>query len=78
MELQQRIESLYDAPPQTVDKAEALRAFNEFKFFLNNGELRAAEQRDGEWHVNRWVKKGILLGFRLGVLTDVSINTSFR
>jgi 2,3,4,5-tetrahydropyridine-2-carboxylate N-succinyltransferase len=32
---------------------------------LNSGELRVAEQRDGQWQVNQWVKQAILLYFRL-------------
>ena len=34
--------------------------------------MRAAETRDGRWQVNAWVKQGILLGFRLGELKDMS------
>lgn len=40
---------------------------------LNNGTLRAAEKRNGTWHVNEWVKKGILLTFRL--FPNVAINS---
>jgi 2,3,4,5-tetrahydropyridine-2-carboxylate N-succinyltransferase len=32
---------------------------------LDNGVLRAAEKIDGVWKVNEWVKKAILLSFRL-------------
>jgi 2,3,4,5-tetrahydropyridine-2,6-dicarboxylate N-succinyltransferase len=32
---------------------------------LDNGALRAAEKIDGAWKVNEWVKKAILLSFRL-------------
>ncbi|MEM8982247.1 MAG: 2,3,4,5-tetrahydropyridine-2,6-dicarboxylate N-succinyltransferase [Pseudomonadota bacterium] len=32
---------------------------------LNNGELRVAEPGDSGWHVNEWVKKAVLLSFRL-------------
>ena len=33
---------------------------------LDGGELRVAEPRpDGQWHVNQWAKKAVLLGFRL-------------
>lgn len=40
---------------------------------LNAGTVRAAErQKDGSWAVNGWVKQGILLGFRIGRLTDYS------
>jgi 2,3,4,5-tetrahydropyridine-2-carboxylate N-succinyltransferase len=39
--------------------------------------VRAAEPKGEEWAVNRWVKKGILLGFRYGQLVDYSINPAF-
>ncbi|HTO94326.1 MAG TPA: 2,3,4,5-tetrahydropyridine-2,6-dicarboxylate N-succinyltransferase, partial [Bacteroidota bacterium] len=78
MPLQADIEALYAADPAQLDRNEALRRFAEFKFFLNRGELRAAEKRGNAWRVNAWVKKGILLGFRLGELTDVSIDGRFR
>jgi 2,3,4,5-tetrahydropyridine-2-carboxylate N-succinyltransferase len=48
---------------------EYFRAFGEFKQALNEGRVRAAEPDAGSpsgWRVNGWVKKGILLGFRLG------------
>ena len=32
---------------------------------LDDGHLRVAEQLDGVWHVHQWVKKAILLSFRL-------------
>jgi len=76
--LQTDIEALYDAEPAAVDRAEALKRFSEFKFFLNRGEVRAAEKKGDVWTVNHWVKKGILLGFRIGALEDVSIDRRFR
>ncbi|HYE95213.1 MAG TPA: 2,3,4,5-tetrahydropyridine-2,6-dicarboxylate N-succinyltransferase, partial [Rubricoccaceae bacterium] len=40
---------------------------------LEAGEIRSAERdADGVWRANAWVKKGILLGFRLGELADFS------
>jgi 2,3,4,5-tetrahydropyridine-2,6-dicarboxylate N-succinyltransferase len=78
MPLQADIEVLYDMEPAKIDRAEALKKFSEFKFFLNRGEIRAAEKTGGGWTVNHWVKKGILLGFRLGALQDVSIDSRFR
>ncbi len=47
--------------------------FEEFKQALNRGEIRAAERdSDGNWHTNAWVKRGILLGFRMGSIVDMS------
>jgi len=83
MTLKDRIESYYIQDPVKLDRRNALKAFNDLKFFLNIGDVRAAvpssaEGNRGGWIVNDWVKKGILLGFRLGELTDVSIDAHFR
>ena len=32
---------------------------------LDNGHVRVAEKKDGEWVVNQWLKKAVLLSFRL-------------
>lgn len=32
---------------------------------LGKGEVRVAEKIDGAWHVNQWLKKAVLLSFRL-------------
>jgi len=49
----------------------ARETFLEFRDALTRGEIRAAEKVHGEWRVNVWVKQGILLGFRLGELTEM-------
>jgi 2,3,4,5-tetrahydropyridine-2,6-dicarboxylate N-succinyltransferase len=60
-------------------KQEALQTFTEFKTALNRGEIRAASPGpDGKWSVHPWVKRGILLGFRLGGMIDYSIDDNFR
>jgi 2,3,4,5-tetrahydropyridine-2-carboxylate N-succinyltransferase len=47
--------------------------FEELKRALNRGEVRAAEKSStGDWIVNPWVKQGILLGFRMGKLTEMA------
>jgi 2,3,4,5-tetrahydropyridine-2,6-dicarboxylate N-succinyltransferase len=55
----------------------ARKSFLEFRDQLTQGKLRAAEKIDGRWTVNAWVKQGILLGFRLGVLQEMSAGLSF-
>ena len=39
---------------------------------LDDGSFRVAEKRDGTWQVNQWLKKAVLLSFRLNdnVLVD--------
>jgi len=56
---------------------EARNTFLEFRDQLTQGKIRAAEKIDGRWIVNAWVKQGILLGFRLGALTDMTAGLSF-
>ncbi len=69
--LQQSIETIFAAAaPQPP--ADFQQVFNEMIRQLNSGELRAAYCNGTAWRVNEWVKKGILLGFRYGKLTDCS------
>ena len=59
----------------TADRA----VFAEFKSALNAGAIRAAEKNaSGDWIVNSWVKRGLLLGFRMGTLVDMSSGESFK
>ncbi len=74
--LQAEIERLFDEKRESYTEAH-LRLFEKFKEALNAGEVRAAEpdaSAKSGWRVNRWVKKGILLGFRMGVLVDQSVD----
>jgi len=50
---------------------DARATFLEFRDELTAGKIRAAEKRDGQWVANAWVKRGILLGFRLGELAEM-------
>ncbi len=51
---------------------DAAATFEQFLVRLEAGELRAA-QRDanGQWHAVPWVKRGILLGFRIGRIVEM-------
>ena len=75
--LQVEIEKLFDEKPETTEAHYEL--FHRFKAALNAGEIRAAEPEASTptgWRVNGWVKKGILAGFRLGNVVDMSIQTN--
>ena len=39
---------------------------------LDRGELRIAEQVDGQWQVHQWLKKAVLLSFRLNPMEAIS------
>lgn len=54
---------------------EARKLFLEFREQLTQGKIRAAEKINGPWRVNAWVKRGILLGFRLGELSKMGGET---
>jgi len=66
--LQSEIERLYSSSEPPPD---ARATFLDFREALTRGEVRAADKINGEWKVNVWVKQGILLGFRLGELTQM-------
>ncbi len=66
------IERWYTAGAEAVKSPAARKAFLQLRAGLTDGSVRAAEKRAGRWRVNVWVKQGILLGFRLGELEDMS------
>jgi len=77
-ELATAIERLYPLPADAIREQGGLETFYHLKRLLNSGLARAA-LKDGEsWKVNEWVKKGILVGFKLGKLSDMSIDGRFR
>jgi 2,3,4,5-tetrahydropyridine-2-carboxylate N-succinyltransferase len=45
---------------------------------LENGVVRAAVREAGGWRVERWVKQGILLGFRLGADHETHVPPVFH
>jgi len=70
------IEQLFDSPPAEY-LPEHFALFQAFKDELNAGQVRAAEpdaSSPSGWRVNGWVKKGILLGFRMGAVVVMSID----
>lgn len=76
--MQAEIERLFDAKPSTYCEDD-FRLFFDFRARLSAGEIRAAEPDPSTktgWRVNTWVKEGILLGFRMGAVVDMSIKTA--
>ena len=71
MSLRERIEALTATERQSYGDADRT-LFAEFRTALARGEIRAAERTStGAWCVNTWVKRGILLGFRIGALVEM-------
>jgi 2,3,4,5-tetrahydropyridine-2-carboxylate N-succinyltransferase len=76
MTLQQRIEELSQlaVPELSARHDEALDTVEELRNALNHGHVRSAEPDSAAasgWKVNAWVKRGILLGFRVGKLQAI-------
>jgi len=64
-DLPAQIEAYHALPAEALGD-EARAVFDELLDALERGEARAAEPTADGWRVNGWVKKGILLGFKLG------------
>jgi len=62
------IDSGFESGGRTVSKAEQSEltaAVDTAVEMLDSGAARVAERIDGEWHVHQWLKKAVLLSFRL-------------
>ena len=72
--LEPRIEHHFAQGAAAIGDAPAMAAFLELRQALEDGALRSAEPDSTAltgWRVNTWVKRGILLGFRLGHLVEM-------
>jgi 2,3,4,5-tetrahydropyridine-2-carboxylate N-succinyltransferase len=75
IQLEENIERFFAAGAAAAEDATARTIFLELRAALEAGEVRSASPDVNSaigWRVNAWVKRGILLGFRLGVLTEMS------
>ena len=73
--LETAIEAAWDARDTiTIDtKGEVREAITDTMNALDSGKLRVAErQESGDWHVNQWAKKAVLLSFRLNDMEQIS------
>jgi 2,3,4,5-tetrahydropyridine-2-carboxylate N-succinyltransferase len=78
--LREEIEQLF-AEKRDRFEAEHFELFARFKQALNQGTARAAEPDPASpsgWRVNPWVKQGILLGFRMGAIVDMTVGAGDR
>ena len=79
--LQERIEHWFAQGAEAVGNKDAESAFFELRGALEAGTLRSAEPDASQplgWRVNAWVKRGILLGFRLGQMVEMGCPDGFR
>ncbi len=65
------------ASTKNEDRQFEEKVFDLFISLLDTGAIRTAEKIDGSWKVHSWVKKGILLGFRLGALRKIAAPSPF-
>ena len=80
MSLEEQIDDFFAAGSAAVGDANAMAAFRELRAALEAGTIRAAQPDQASstgWRVNAWVKRGILLGFRLGQLEKGGSDLSF-
>ncbi|MBD2811510.1 2,3,4,5-tetrahydropyridine-2,6-dicarboxylate N-succinyltransferase [Xenorhabdus sp. Vera] len=67
-QLQATIENAFEnranITPSTVDRA-TRDTINQVIQMLDRGKLRVAEKIDGEWVTHQWLKKAVLLSFRI-------------
>jgi 2,3,4,5-tetrahydropyridine-2-carboxylate N-succinyltransferase len=79
-DLAQAIEYFFNQGQAAIGNSEAVSAFLDLRGRLESGEIRSAEPDAAQtigWRVNAWVKRGILLGFRLGQMTAMDAGLSF-
>jgi 2,3,4,5-tetrahydropyridine-2-carboxylate N-succinyltransferase len=75
-----RVDAAFELGAKAIDSPEAVAAFYELRDGLTAGAIRAAgpdATAPHGWRVNAWVKRGILLGFRLGRLEQTGHDLSF-
>jgi 2,3,4,5-tetrahydropyridine-2-carboxylate N-succinyltransferase len=77
-EIEKRVDALASTPAGTQLPEDARNVVRRLLDALEAGSVRAAEKdpATGEWRAVPWVKRGILLGFRVGGMIDMSIRSS--
>ena len=79
-EIERNIDSLSSTTSSAGLPDEARGVVRNLLDALESGEVRAAEKDpvSGEWRAVPWVKRGILLGFRIGEVVDMSVESGDR
>jgi 2,3,4,5-tetrahydropyridine-2-carboxylate N-succinyltransferase len=74
-DLEKRIDALSATPSNQTLPREARDAVVSLLDALEKGDVRAAQRDEstGAWRAVPWVKRGILLGFRVGAIVDMSL-----
>jgi 2,3,4,5-tetrahydropyridine-2-carboxylate N-succinyltransferase len=72
LDLRSTIERAFD-DPQASDASDVRSAVEEAIGLLDRGEVRMAEKVDGEWQINAWLQKAILMFFRVRQMQTVEV-----
>jgi len=72
LEIKEEIEKAWENK-EVLGVANSAKAIESVIELLDKGEIRVAEPSVGGWHVNEWVKKGVLMYFSLKGNEDISI-----
>jgi 2,3,4,5-tetrahydropyridine-2-carboxylate N-succinyltransferase len=76
MDLKERVDALAGQPLTETNRTQAEAVVREVIEGLNTGAIRSASRNEaGKWGAHAWVKKGILLGFKLGDLVAYKDST---
>lgn len=77
-EVERRVDALASTPPGAQLPEDARSVVRKLLDALEAGTVRAAEKDavTAEWRAVPWVKRGILLGFRVGGMIDMSVRSS--
>ena len=74
-----RFEEIAETPPGAALPPDTSTLVEQLLTALEHGVVRAAERTGGgEWRAVPWVKRGILVGFRLGRVVDMSPSAAHR
>jgi len=70
-DLQSTIEAAWDERDKITPKTKGSlrKSVDQVLLMLDQGKARVAEKKDGQWVVNQWLKKAVLLSFRLSDMT---------
>jgi len=74
--IEKEIDRLLALPADQARK-EGLGIVAEFRKGLAQGSYRAAEKKDGVWRTNTWVKRGLLLAFKIGAIEPRPVGSEF-
>jgi 2,3,4,5-tetrahydropyridine-2-carboxylate N-succinyltransferase len=77
-DIEKRVEALAATPAGSALPKDARAVVESLLDALERGTVRAAEKdpASGEWSAVPWVKRGILLGFRVGTIVDMSLRSA--